>query len=191
MISADLTGGSDVSDWGVANRINNGGYRERLWRTPTSAEWYYLFETRTTRATGLTAPNSTNNNARFCHATVCGVPGIILFPDSYTHPESGVSIQNLNANGAYADNNILATSWTAMQAAGAVFLPACGYRDCQNDNRYRPGYGGWYSEGRYWSSTHRNQTESFYLYFAGSSHNAQAYAGRYLGQSVRLVQDIN
>ena len=190
MLSKNLTGASDVADWGVANRINNGGYMERLWRTLTSAEWQYLFETRTTNSTGLTSPTSTHNNARFCHATVCGVCGIILFPDNYTHPAASVSIQNLSANGAYAANNILATSWTAMQAAGAVFLPACGYRNYQNTASSRPSVSNVGSEGRYWSSTYYNQEQAYFYYFSGGNHYVTYYQ-RYYGSSVRLVQDVN
>lgn len=191
MISADLTGGSEVADWGVANRINNGGYAVHLWRTPASDEWKYLFETRHTQATGLTAPNSNNNDARFCHATVCGTAGIILFPDSYTHPSSGVSIRNINANGAFTDNNILETSWRVMEAAGAVFLPACGYRGYVTNNSSRPSINSVGAQGRYWSSTHKDQQYSYFLYFAASARNTQNNTERYYGLSVRLVQDVN
>ena len=53
------------SDWG--NTIGSG------WRTLTSAEWTYLFDSRTT-----------TSGVRYAKATVNGVSGVILLPDDWS-----------------------------------------------------------------------------------------------------------
>ena len=57
----------DLFGWGT-NMVPAG------WRTLKSDEWTYLFNGRTSVAT------------RYCKATVNGVSGVVLFPDSYMHP---------------------------------------------------------------------------------------------------------
>ena len=84
----------------------------------TKDEWGYLFNTRSASTVNGTA------NARYAKGTVNSVAGVILFPDSYTHPDGVAQPTNINSSGAnYTGNNYSTSDWTAMQAAGAVFLP--------------------------------------------------------------------
>lgn len=88
----------DFIDWGET--IAEG------WRTLTRDEWNYLFETRTDAA------------SKYGHATVAGIHGIIVLPDSY----KGTAI---NADRSDWSNNIIsAEDWAAYEANGVAFLPA-------------------------------------------------------------------
>ena len=165
------------SDWGTAaNTASLGGYTN--WRTPTSAEWTYVFNTRSTSTVNGTA------NARYTKATVASKPGVILFPDAYTHP-SGVTapagINNENTN--FTANSYNVTEWTKMEAAGAVFLPAAGYRD--GTTVYNPDL-----YGMYWSSTAYNASKAYRVNFASSYVSPASNNYRYYGYSVRLVRAV-
>ena len=60
------------ADWGY-NAISNGVNQENSgWRTLTQAEWYYVFNTR-----------STVSGIRYAKAQVNGVNGVMLFPDNW------------------------------------------------------------------------------------------------------------
>ena len=61
-------------DWGVCNKIINGGNKEGLWRTLTADEWKYLVDQR---------PYA--KNLRLL-ATVCGVEGLVFLPDDFVRP---------------------------------------------------------------------------------------------------------
>ncbi len=150
------------ADWGY-NAISNGGNTVNCgWRTLTTEEWQYLFE----------------NHSYGAH-TVYGKNGIIILPD-------GVSSTTGFVSGL--DNWTVVTNenWDAMEAAGAVFLPAAGYRSMSyvyefGNNLY------------YWSSTHRDNDTAYcilfdkgYPYFSSNCPNV-----RCCGSSVRLVKDAN
>ena len=64
---ANLYDHTGQADWGY-NRILNGGNQTGLWRTLTKDEWEYILDKR-----------STISGARFAHAVVNGVLGIVLF----------------------------------------------------------------------------------------------------------------
>ena len=85
------------SDWG--NTIGTG------WRTLTSAEWTYLFNTRTVNGGKGSGKSYTLN------ATVGSKMGVVIYPDNYT--------------GSVYDGS----DWASFEAAGCVFLPAAGYRN--------------------------------------------------------------
>ena len=68
-----------------------------------------------------------------------------------------------------------------MESAGAVFLPAAGYRDGTDVD-----YVG--SAGYYWSATPYDASNAYELYFNSYSLNPPRDDGRYRGQSVRLVR---
>lgn len=123
-------------DWGD-NIISNAS---GSWRTLNRDEWKYVFDTR---------PASTINgirNARYAMATVCGVFGVILFPDEYTHPGSVALPNSINiANAGFNSNTYSSSQWLQMQANGCVFLPTTGYRQGTVFREPNMAY--------YWSST--------------------------------------
>lgn len=168
--SSDYSG--DFVDWGT-NAISNGGNTANSgWRTLTGgngAEWQYLF-------------NSRSTSTRYAKAEVAGAYGVILFPDVYTHPTDLTALQSVNtSNAAYTTNIFNATAWAKMEAAGAVFLPAAGYRG--GSSVYYAG-----SIGYYWSSSYAsNVNDAYNVTFASVDFNLAVDNHRNYGLSVRLV----
>ena len=153
---------STFTDWGV-NAISNGGNEANLWRTLTRYEWNYLIKTRT---------NADNLKGQ---ATVADVHGYVLLPDSWTLP-AGLSFSASPNN--WTTNVYTAEQWAQMEAAGAVFLPATGYR---NPDIVYVDEKGWY-----WSSDVLNGTAAYDFEFTET--NSRVFGSRhYFGQPVRLV----
>jgi hypothetical protein len=100
------------------------------WRTLTNDEYVYLLHDRA------------GADRLFGLGSVCGVNGVILLPDKWSSP-AGLSFtasttRGLEWNGTYyfneqADNYThnayTEAEWARMESAGAVFLPAAGYRE--------------------------------------------------------------
>ncbi|MBQ9473756.1 MAG: hypothetical protein IJU81_05045, partial [Bacteroidales bacterium] len=169
----NLTGAYANADWGVYNAISNGGNAAGLWRTLTQSEWYYLINTRA------------NASSKWGNATVAGVNGVILLPDSFTDPmKNNGSGAFSSSHSGWSDNVYSADDWTtAMQSAGAVFLPAAGSR-----------YSMWVydvgSIGGYWSSSYFDYDENYacIVYFYSGILYASGADIRCDGLSVRLVR---
>jgi len=165
------------SDWGTL--MGSG------WRTLTSAEWVYLFYSRTTEKG--TAPTVNDvPSARYAKATVASKAGIILFPDSYIHPSDVTQPTNINTpKAAFSVNTYDATAWGKMESAGCVFLPAAG-------SRYGTAAYGAGTYCGYWSSSPRtsNVNYAYYVYLNSGSLNPADYDTRYRGYSVRLVRQV-
>ena len=168
----NLTGSYANADWGVYNAVSNGGNQAGLWRTLTggsSGEWYYVFNTR-----------NTSSGIRYAKAQVAGVNGVILLPDDWS--ASTYSLTNTNTSGAsFSSNTVSASQWTTLENAGAVFLPAAGYR--YGTSVYNVG-----SYGNYWSSSYNDSDSAYYVYFFGSFLYAGNDYSRCDGFSVRLVR---
>lgn len=154
-------------DWGVNNTISNGGGKS--WRTLTRDEWVYVFNTR-----------STSSGIRYAKAAVNGVNGVILLPDNWS--SSNYSLNNTNSSGAsYSSNRISQSDWTnRLEANGAVFLPAAGYRGWTNV--YNVG-----SNGFYWSASYYDSNGAHNVYFYDGSLSPGGWYDRDRGRSVRLV----
>ena len=166
---ADYSG--SFVDWGT-NQI--GADAPNTWRTLTYDEWEYLLNTRT------------NANSLKGVAHVNGVNGLILLPDNWTCP-SGVTFKsgfhsNYGVDYYAAYQTFTAAQWSKLEAAGAVFLPAAGYRTGSDvyDVQYY---------GAYWSATENDSYTVYHLYF-GSDEASMSYSERLLGLSVRLVKDL-
>ena len=117
-------------DWGSI-AIANGGYVANCWFTMSYAQWSYLLNSRPTTTTNM--PTGTNSGqARYIKAQVDSKNGLILFPDNYAHPAgASVTVSSAaynTANKGYGSFTVDAENWTKMEEAGAVFLPAGGYR---------------------------------------------------------------
>jgi len=170
-----LTGAYANADWGVYNAISNGGNQAGMWRTMTKDEWEYLLNTRAaSTVSGI-------ENARFTKATVGGVSGVIILPDSFTLPAGVGELVNINNPDVdYTGNTYTTEQWAALETAGAIFLPAAGYRNS-------PGAEGVGTYGHYWSSTYGNENYAFSKYF--SNDGLYMYGGnRDGGRTVRLVK---
>ena len=111
------------SDWGTLPITNGGNTANSGWFTLSKNEWVYLIETREASAVGGTV------NGRYALCYVDGIRGLILFPDSYTHPVGVSGPHGVNSSDPlFTDNIYDLTDWGKMEAAGAVFLPAAGKR---------------------------------------------------------------
>ena len=169
------------NDWGSLAISNGGNTANSGWRTLTSAEWTYLFNTRSASTVGGTA------NARYAKAQVNSKYGVILFPDSYTHPDDVTAPTGINATGnaGWNGNSYTTTDWAKMEAAGAVFLPAAGYRN--GTSVLSAG-----SYGYYWSSSPyaSGVYNAYSVYFYSDYLDPSNYLSRKYGQSVRLVRMV-
>ena len=171
-------------DWG--NTIAPG------YRILTTDEWDYLFNTRETGTTVIGF-----ENARYTHAQVGDVKGVILFPE-------GINIINTEANSWGAINapgnwgtQCTTSQWEALAAKGCVFLPAAGKRF--NEFYRWHDSNQWYEEwrlavssdeGYYWASTSSTgETTAYAMYMAPGQLNPRNSTDRYCGRSVRLVKD--
>ena len=138
-----------------------------IWRALSggdSGEWIYLFNTRTVNG-GTGANHSYVNNMGGITIDGTTYKGIFLFPDGYT-----------------GTTDMSTLSWSQINAAGIVFLPAVGYRSGSNVS----GVGG---NGRYWSSTPGVSGLAYYLRFSSSVVNLANNVSRRGGYSVRLVTE--
>ena len=159
----NLTGENKDGDWGVYNAISNGGNQAGMWRTLTKEEWIYLFETRT------------DASSKYAHAQIDGVNGMILLPDTWELPEN---ISFRSGSGDFSQNTYTVTQWSQLEDAGAVFLPAAGYKDSSTLDTYR---------GAYWSATAYSSGQGYWLNFYDGGYSPYGF-DRY-SRSVRLVQD--
>lgn len=164
----------DFVDWGV-NQI--GPYAADTWRTLGFTEWNALLVSRTASTVGTTP------NAHYAKAKVNDVPGVILFPDQYTHP-TGVAVpSNINKdNIAFGSNVYNLDDWNKMELAGCVFLPAAGYRTATTMTNVG-------SECDYWSSAKDGDKNAYRMSFTASKLTLNSY-NRHMGRSVRLVRTV-
>lgn len=161
------------------------------WRTLTRTEWNYLLSSRTNAA------------SKWGLATVGTVNGLVLIPDGiqedggiaavWTDPFQGDSKQFTPGSASgYGTNQYSLDDWAQMESAGAIFLPAGGYRD-ENVTYNYSGSGYSAIEGHYWTTTGdaggTNAFEMSFQIFMGSwCADADAANLRRYGCAVRLVR---
>jgi hypothetical protein len=155
------------NDWGH-NTISNGGDKNNHWHVLTEKEWKYIIEER------ANAENKINA------ALVNGIRGCILLPDDWQTP------RYLSWDGGcnkWETNQYTKREWIQMEQAGAVFLPAAGFR-FGTDEIYE-------NVCSYWSSTLNDAGEGdrmAFLYNDWGAMVADTYS--WSGNSVRLVRNI-
>jgi len=182
--SDNSTYSGDFYDWG--NAIGDG------WRTLTNAEWDWIMGPLENPTPGTNCRTSSTvngvENARYAKATVADKAGLIIFPDSYTHPGDVTAPASVNTAGAaYNSNSYDATAWGKMEAAGAVFLPAAGSRSVDTNNSVQ----GCGVIGGYWSSVVYSDDMAYSLAFQPSAIGPSVFNPKRFGASVRLVKDAN
>ena len=155
------------NDWGC-NPISNGGDKNNHWHVLTASEWEYIIEGRE------------NAENRISAAIVNGIRGCILLPDNWQTPS------NLSWRGddKWETNQFTQPEWKQMEQAGAVFLPAAGFR-FGTDEIYE-------NICSYWSSTLNDAGEGdrmAFLYNDWGALISDTYS--WSGNSVRLVRNIS
>ena len=161
-------------DWG--KNIGDGN----TWYTLTYDEWGYLISGRTNanNLIGVARINLNADGSRYAN-------GIVFLPDYWICPagitfKSGYSYDSYD----YVNYQIFTLSdWQKLEAAGAVFLPASGYRGGSDVNRVQ-------ECAVYWSATVNFSDEAGCLYFDFGADAYPFYNSRDYGQAVRLVQDL-
>ena len=178
-------------DWGWHNRISNGGDATEVWYLLTHKQWDSIFTKRAVETTGI----NSNSPTRYTYATIDGTyKGIILFPDKYTHP-TGTDPSCLSGATFNSKSDFTATlslsDWKKMEGAGAVFLPAAGYRKnfgsksigCHNI--IAP------TTGMYWTSSYSiSNSKPYCLQLPNTYSSIYITYTREFGLSVRLVRDL-
>jgi hypothetical protein len=163
----------DFLDWGN-NTIS--GYDPNTWRTLTNEEWKYLANAR---------PKADELKG---FANINGINGMILLPDEWECPvgitfKSGFTNLTHSPEMDYGEHqSISANQWAMMEQAGALFLPAYGYRmgaeveEEVGDGYYRSATIGAYNQPRFF---HFNSIK------AVTQRDSRIY-----GLFVRLVKDL-
>lgn len=168
-------------DWGWYNRVVNGGYSNQLWFAMSKSEWEYLL--------------SRENKKGF--AQVNGVNGLIILPDDFPNN------MNINQTTGYTSNSYTPDTWSELEKAGAVFLPAAGYRSttatqpagyCNPTTNSTVSYNSSNDFGRYWTATTdgtpNNEDYIWSVNITSASCNLAKIKYSYkFGNSVRLVRD--
>ncbi len=168
----------DFVDWGT-NTI--GTAAPNTYRTLTIDEWEYILQTRpnASEKKGVARINFNSDGTQYAN-------GLILLPDSWTCP-AGITFKSGFASErsveAYATyQTFTLAEWQQLEAAGAVFLPASGYRIGSSMYIVQ-------GNGYYWSATANDSNYAYSLYFFSNEAGANDY-DRNLGQAVRLVKDL-
>ena len=126
------------------------------WHTPSKDEFQGIF-----------------NNHTYGKATVNDKHGLILIP--YNTTVAGFN----TSHNSWGNNTYSSAEWATLEAVGAVFLPAAGYRSGSTVDQVG-------NYGFYWSSSTNNKLP-YLLKFSTSEFKTDSYDYRYQGQSVRLV----
>ena len=179
---------SSEADWARHNSIVNGGDETGpgayQWRVLTRDEWNYVLNSRTdaTSLRGLGA--------------LMGHNGLYFLPDGWDWEtvDPGATLRTAagfawTANSSSYSNNVIANSeagralWRRMEQFAAVFLPAAGLRNGQSLSYVN-------NQLYYWSSTASGSVGCYLLFSRDGATNSLVRKGRFLGSSVRPVQDV-
>ena len=160
-------------DWGY-NAITNGGNEVNYgWRTPTRTEGSYLFAI-ANNPNGLATINSSYK-------------GIVILPNDWELPE-GCSFTSGYGSG-YTTNTYTIAQWRNMEANGAVFLPATGFRN--GTTYYDIAYS---SDFRYWTATTEYSMgyKTYVMkYVENSGYVSDNWAKGLIGLPVRLIKNVD
>lgn len=187
----------NFKEWGN-NPIYYGGGMTGMWRTLTAIEWKFLFCSRPHAAELVGMGHIIDKNSN-------QINGVFLLPDNWTKvkpegvnfvscEEKGMTVAGryVNNNGdSFSHNEFIANpddpsvdTWSAMEEAGVVFLPACG--STTSDSPY--GVFRKNAEGNYWSATNHNGSDAYCVAFGAMELSPYYPSSRSIGQSVRLVR---
>ena len=158
------------ADWGygvIVEKVDN----THPWRTLTDEEWDYLLNLR-----------NTPSGIRFVKARVDGVNGLLLLPDYWS--DAAYLLNNINQDFASYSSNVISLGYfyDCLEANGAIFLPAAGYRN--GTDVVEVG-----TIGRYWAATGLGPRNSWGVEIRNNYISLSSLCRPY-GHSVRLVYDV-
>ena len=159
------------ADWGYGVVIEEGDEQTHPWRTLTDEEWDYVLNRR-----------NTSSGIRFVKARVDGVNGVLLLPDYWS--AAAYPLNNINQDYASYSSNVISMVdfYDCVEANGAIFLPAAGYRTVTEVKK--DGVAGYY-----WAATVIGSRNVWGIDFDNDYlSNGSLY--RSYGHSVRLVYDV-
>ena len=157
---------STFVDWG-SNKI--GDDEPNTWRTLSLNEWEYLLYSRENASDLITVGRVKGNN------------GVILLPDNWVCPDDvDLKIGFSSYEEGYASLQIISEPmWEKLEAAGAIFLPAIGYRKGVTINELQ-------ESCRYWAG-YWHMTTSAAMFYGNAMEAEIAFTFPYDGLAVRLV----
>ncbi len=172
----DYTG--DFVDWGqniIGTSVPN------TYRTLTKNEWEFLIKKRNNASEKYGVARIKLSETEYAN-------GLILLPDTWTCPagvkfKSGFSEDDPSVEYFATHQTFTLAQWQKLEAAGAVFLPASGYRNPLDVDRVQ-------NNGGYWSATPGNWRRAYYLDFYSDYADASRRTYRCYGAAVRLVKDL-
>lgn len=191
--------GNGFHDWGANNIVNSGKPENaEWWTTLTHNEWKYVIERNSENKVGLATITGSTYGNTIGYTNSTDVPGLVILPDNFSNPYSWKAV-SASGYARYSDNTYTVEQWTNMEKAGAVFLPAAGWRNGDDGN--------WRAtvtltkrdleHGCYQASTSRVEAVSTYCMRFGTDYettdrvNPSYYMAPDNGHSVRLVHRLN
>ncbi len=168
----------------LGQNIGNG----TTYYTLTYEEWDYLFNTRTNASEKIGVAQIQISDTQYAN-------GIILLPDSWKRPtgvtfksgfaEDGESLMQMYA----AHQTFTLAEWQQLEAAGAVFLPAAGFRFMSGVHYVQ-------EDGYYWSATaiDSKDAHNLYIFSLGADvddEGSTRHDGGDQSASCRLMRKIN
>ena len=147
----------------------DGGNVGQSWRTWSKDEWDYVFEGRA------------DASSKWGRGNVDGVNGVVLLPDIWAMPMGLTFIAGTGS--IFETNTYTEQQWTAMQTAGAVFLPAAGWRrgpEVASVNDYVI----------YWTVSSESYRSAYNVWVTNSNfYGGHDSSWRHRGLPVRLVRN--
>ncbi len=169
----------EFTDWGV-NAISNGGNEPNKWRTLKTSEWEYLFKNNKWTLGYI----KDGSNSHLC---------FMLIPDAFTAPE-GINVDVIGigslsddhlymSESSYSNNTYTVEQFSKLEQLGVVVLPCAGFRTATSVDDVG-------SYGGYWSSSADGLNYAYSFFFRSAGVMSSYSDSRYIGGSVRLVQDL-
>ena len=172
----DLNSDNGSADWGQ-------NITDATWFTPSHEDLDYILNSRTVDFYhGETKYSDFRFSLNKIKVNDIDIVGLLIFPDVFrwTSDMGELPTKNGDVLGKTYDLN----QFKAMEEAGAIFLPASGFRDVKSYS-----YGN--QIGDYWTSSHFSSETAWHLQF-GTSFNLQFVNtnGKHYGFPIRLVTKI-
>lgn len=187
----------NFKDWGE-NAINFEGTLPSSQTANESSGWFTLSREQWSYLLGKRESYKEKSGCATINFDCGSVYGLVILPDTWNMP-TGVSFNSksiskqcgFDSKGIlqtiqgmqYGDNIYSTVEWGNMAAAGAVFLPAVGYRDGEIIGDMNSTTQHTY----YWTSSHNTKSDARIVYFYNNNLSNNAKCSRCKGSSVRLV----